>query len=105
MNTGKTTDLPGQAGEKKGVARLRFDTNDKKPKLYDLIIPAVVYAAAVLLLALTVAKERPYIVSVLSVAFCLLVLVRLVTAYIGQIRYNPSCQNRQHLLRTSDPGW
>ena len=93
MNTGKTTDLPGQAGEKKGAARLRFDTNDKKPKLYDLIIPAVVYAAAVLLLALTAAKERPYIVSVLSVAFCLLVLVRLVTAYIGQIRYNPYSYN------------
>ncbi len=85
--------MHGQKGGKKGVARLRFDTNDKKPKLYDLIITAVLYTAAAILLGLTVAKERPYVVSAISVVFFLFVLVRLAAAYFGQIRYNPYSYN------------
>ncbi len=72
---------------------IRFDTRDKKPKLYDLL--AVTAAAAVLVFVfarLGVQTHKTAICAVLGLLY-LTVIVRLVTAFVGQLRYNPYSYN------------
>ena len=72
---------------------IRFDTRDKKPKLYDLLALTATVAAV---LAVFILLDTPYH----SVAVCtvlglyyLAVIVRLLTAFQGQLRYNPYSYN------------
>ena len=74
-------------------AMIRFDTRDKKPKLYDLL---GVTAAAAALLALFLLVDTPAgsaaVCTILGLYY-LAVIVRLLTAFQGQIRYNPYSYN------------
>lgn len=70
-----------------------FDTRNKKPKLYDVLIVFAVALAAVVILS-TVGGERYALVSTLIVdAFLFYAIVRLAVAFIGQLRYNPYSYN------------
>ena len=71
---------------------IRFDTRNKKPKLYDLL--AVTAAAAVLtaLLAVDAQAHRTAICVVLGLYYAAVIL-RLITAFFGQLRYNPYSYN------------
>ena len=72
---------------------IRFDTKDKKPKLYDLLL--LTAAAAVLLGVLIRSGAQPHkaAVCVIVGVYYLAVIVRLVTALFGQLRYNPYSYN------------
>lgn len=72
---------------------MRFDTRDTKPKLYDVLIAAAaVFAAIGILFAVKPAHYAP-ICSIILDCFFLYVLIRLITAFFGQIRYNPYSYN------------
>ena len=73
--------------------KIRFDTLDKKPKLYDVLIVGALVLAAVITLS-AVGKGRYALPSVLILdAFFIYAIVRLVIAFIGQLRYNPYSYN------------
>ena len=69
-----------------------FDTSDKKPKLYDvLIVGALVLAAVVVLFVVGGRSVLP--AALLICAFLAYAIARLVVAFIGQLRYNPYSYN------------
>lgn len=72
---------------------IRFDTLDKKPKLYDLLIIAAVFLAAVGAMACFGIERFAAPICALAIVFCIIVIVRLITAFIGQLRYNPYSYN------------
>ncbi len=73
--------------------RVRFDTLNKKPKLYDVLIVFAVALTAVVILSVA-CGERSALVSALIVdAFLLYAIARLAVAFIGQLRYNPYSYN------------
>ena len=72
---------------------IRFDTRNKKPKLYDLLALTAVTAA---LLAVFILLDTPWH----SIAVCtilglyyLVIILRLLTAFRGQLQYNPYSYN------------
>ena len=72
---------------------MKFDTIDKKPKLYDVLIVGAVVALAVTVLY-AVGRGNFALPSVLLLdAFFVYAIVRLVIAFIGQLRYNPYSYN------------
>ena len=72
---------------------IRFDTRDKKPKLYDLLLlTAVAAVLLVVLICLGVQMHRAAISVVLGLYY-LAVILRLLTALFGQIGYNPYSYN------------
>ena len=72
---------------------IRFDTRDKKPKLYDLLLLTAAAAALVGVLAwLDAHTYRTAICTILGLYY-LAVIVRLLTAFRGQLRYNPYSYN------------
>ena len=80
--------------QRKGIViEMRFDTINKKPKLYDVLIVGAVVALAVTLLY-AVGRGRYALPSVLLLdAFFVYAIVRLVIAFMGQLRYNPYSYN------------
>ena len=72
---------------------LKFDTLDKKPKLWDLIPVSILFAAMEAFLILKDAAKYDFAVSVLQVILLTYVLVRLIIAFFRQIRYNPYSYN------------
>lgn len=73
--------------------KVRFDTLNKKPKLYDVLIVFAVALTAVVILSVA-CGERSALVSALIVdAFLLYAIARLAVAFIGQLRYNPYSYN------------
>lgn len=73
--------------------KVRFDTLDKKPKLYDVLIVFAVVLAAAIVLSI-VGGERYAIVSALIVdVFLIYAIIRLAVAFFGQLRYNPYSYN------------
>ena len=80
--------------QRKGIViEMRFDTRNKKPKLYDVLIVGAVVALAVTLLY-AVGRGRYALPSVLLLdAFFVYAIVRLVIAFMGQLRYNPYSYN------------
>ena len=70
---------------------IRFDTRDKKPKLYDLLPLTAIVAAAVLLLAREPANTR--LVCWILGAYYGAVILRLLVAFRGQLQYNPYSYN------------
>ena len=71
---------------------LEFDTRDKKPKLYDLLLLTAA-AAAVVLLVGGETQERHMAVCVVLGLYYAAVIFRLITAFLGQLRYNPYSYN------------
>ena len=72
---------------------IRFDTRNKKPKLYDLLALTAVAAALVgMFLLLNVRARQAAICAVLGLYY-LAVILRLIMAFRGQLQYNPYSYN------------
>ncbi len=79
--------------EYQAVKMLRFDTRDKKPKLYALLAEAV---AVVVLLAVLVLKDADRYAAAISVILTLFffsAVVQLFIAFVRQVQYNPYSYN------------
>ena len=73
--------------------KLRFDTRNKKPKLFHLLLLAAAAGAAVLLLSLGGQGSRAVPICAVTAAFCLAALFALLRAWRGQLEYNPYSYN------------
>ncbi len=72
---------------------IRFDTRDKKPKLYDLLLLTAAAAALLALLARPGEGEHPAAICAVLGLYYLAVILRLLTALRGQLGYNPYSYN------------
>ena len=72
--------------------KLKFDTRDKKPKLYGLLALTVIVAAAAAILWFT-GEGHGAAISILFDLYFAAALVILICAFIGQIHYNPYSYN------------
>ena len=70
-----------------------FDTRDTKPKLYNVLVLTFVVALVIGLLVMGGAQKHAVIISLTLLMYYIAVLVMLVNALIGQIRYNPYSYN------------
>ncbi|MBO6061537.1 MAG: hypothetical protein J6P98_05430 [Clostridia bacterium] len=68
---------------------MRFDTSDKKPKLYDVLIVGAAVVAAVTALSVFGKGSCSLPAALMIDAFIVYALVRLAVAFAGQLRYNP----------------
>ena len=73
--------------------KLRFDTRNKKPKLFHLLLLAAAAGAAVLLLSLGGQGSRAVPICAVTAAFCLTALFALLRAWREQLEYNPYSYN------------
>ncbi len=72
---------------------LRFDTRDKKPKVWNILIASVVMVAVMFFLLRDPGHVRLPLVSVLFVVYLVVVLVFLIRAFFHQLQYNPYSYN------------
>ncbi|MCR5809002.1 MAG: YdcF family protein [Clostridiales bacterium] len=75
------------------MKKIRFDTLDKKPKLYNLAILTAFFAAAVVIMALIDAKGLAVPICITVSVYLGLAIAALVNAFIAQLRYNPYSYN------------
>ena len=73
--------------------KVRFDTLNKMPKLYDVLIVGVLVLAGVIALSVIGRGGHVLPAALLLDAFFIYSIVRLVVAFIGQLRYNPYSYN------------
>ena len=73
--------------------KLRFDTLDKKPKLYDVLIVGAIVLAAVTALFVFGRGGFDLPAVLIMDAFFIYAIVRLAIAFVGQLRYNPYSYN------------
>ena len=73
--------------------KIAFDTRTKKPKLYGLLVQAVLVAAAAAVLLFSGGEKHAVLVSALFTAFTLAAAVQLIIAWLGQLKYNPYSYN------------
>ena len=72
---------------------LKVDTRDKKPKLYNLLLQALLPIAVLFLTPKDGAQENAAAVSVLFALFFAAAVVQLIVAFVQQIEYNPYSYN------------
>ena len=72
---------------------MKFDTRDKKPKLYHLIVEAVITLLLVVTLILADADRYVVWIGVVVSLFFLLTVVQLIIAFVRQLQYNPYSYN------------
>ena len=72
---------------------LQFDTRDKKPTLFHLLLLAAIAGAAVLLLSLRGSERRAVPICGVTAAFCLAAFFSLLRTWREQLRYNPYSYN------------
>ena len=72
---------------------MKFDTIDKKPKLYNLLILSCAAAAVIGILLLLEGPRHPAVISFVMIVYLAAALVLLVRAFFGQIHYNPYSYN------------
>ncbi len=72
---------------------LKFDTRDKKPKLWDLIPLAFIYVLILAVLVFKRVSAAALPACITSIVFFTLVLIRLIISFFGQIHYNPYSYN------------
>ena len=72
---------------------MKFDTRDKKPHVFWLLIPTVLAAAAVTALSLQGTERYTLPVCLIMAAYCLSVIVILMHAFREQLKYNPYSYN------------
>ena len=72
---------------------MRFDTRDKKPKLWNVLIQALLAAALLLLMIRDGAHRHAVAISALLAVFLLSTLIQLVVAFFRQLQYNPYSYN------------
>lgn len=73
--------------------KLRFDTRDKKPKLFHLIPLAAIAGATVLLLSLEGREENGVPICAVTALFCIVALIALLRTWRRQLEYNPYSYN------------
>lgn len=71
---------------------LRFDTSDRKPRLWNIAVATVVFAA-VMAFATIVGTTDPVVFPLIVDAYLAAVIIMLAAAWIGQIHYNPYSYN------------
>ena len=79
--------------ERQGLYKMKFDTRNKKPKLYDLLIQALAVLGILLLLIRKDAERYAVLISVLLAAFVLAAVIQLAAAFFKQLQYNPYSYN------------
>ena len=72
---------------------IRFDTLDKKPKVYDLLAVALVLICVYAFLIFKMRERSAVIIGFLQIGYFCYVLVRLIIAFIRQLGYNPYSYN------------
>ena len=72
---------------------MKFDTRDKKPHVFWLLIPTVLAAAAVGILMARGAQKNALPICLIMAAFCLSVICILMHAFREQLKYNPYSYN------------
>ncbi|MBR2577732.1 MAG: YdcF family protein [Erysipelotrichaceae bacterium] len=72
---------------------IRFDTRDKKPKIYNIAILSAVFVVIMSFLFLNEPFQHVYLISGTVIVYLTAVIVMLLTALIRQIRYNPYSYN------------
>ena len=72
---------------------LKFDTRNKKPKLYNLLIQALFVGVILFLLIRGGAENYGVPISVLIAVYLLAALIQLVAAWFKQLQYNPYSYN------------
>lgn len=77
---------------------MKFNTQDKKPKVWNIAALAAVTAAAVAMLAVTGAEQHALGICVVLDIFFLLAIVLLVRAFFAQLGYNPYSYNTIYYL-------
>ena len=72
---------------------MKFDTRNKKPKLWNILIQAVFVIVILLLMIRDGAHRHTVTISALISVFLLAALIQLVVAFVRQIQYNPYSYN------------
>ncbi len=71
---------------------MRFDTRDKKPKLWNVLIQTIATGLVLFLLGRN-AKTYPLLISMILDVLVIAVLIQLIIAFLKQIQYNPYSYN------------
>ena len=71
----------------------KFDTRKKKPKLWNVLIQLFFVGGILLLMILDDAHRHTLAISLLLDAYILAVIVQVMAAFFGQLRYNPYSYN------------
>ncbi|MBO4848567.1 MAG: YdcF family protein [Clostridia bacterium] len=72
---------------------IRFDTLDKKPKLYNLAFLTAAFAVLIAVMAFIDAEGLSVPICAAVIAYLVLAEAALINAFIGQLRYNPYSYN------------
>ena len=72
---------------------MKFDTRNKKPKLWNILIQAVFVIVILLMMIRDGAHRHTVTISALISVFLLAALIQLVVAFVRQIQYNPYSYN------------
>ena len=72
---------------------MRFDTRDKKPKLWNVLIQAIFVAVVLLMMIRDGVHRHAVTISALNALFLLAALIQLIVAFYRQIQYNPYSYN------------
>ena len=72
---------------------MKFDTRDKKPKLYHLLIEAVLIVIIICILTILDAHRYTVYISMIVSLFFLLASIQLIIALFRQLQYNPYSYN------------
>ncbi len=72
---------------------MKFDTRDKKPKLYHLAAISLIVALFLLAMMIDNADSHVHLINAVLTVYYLLVIILLVHALVGQLEYNPYSYN------------
>ena len=72
---------------------VRFDTLNKKPKVYSVAVVFAVALAAVIVIRFTAGNDAFWLANAVLAAAFLAVIILLVRAFLRQLRYNPYSYN------------
>ena len=72
---------------------IRFDTRDKKPKVYNIAVLSVIFAIILLILSLMGVEKHTALISSCFCLYLALVIFLLFRAFVRQIQYNPYSYN------------
>ena len=72
---------------------MKFDTRDKKPKLWNVLIQALFVATVLLMMVRDGAHRHTAAIGMLIALFLLAALIQLIAAFFRQIHYNPYSYN------------
>ncbi len=77
----------------KEIIAVKFDTRDKKPKIWNVAVISAVAVIAVTVLAVTTGNRYIMPISLIMDAYFVGVIIMLITAFFRQLQYNPYSYN------------